>query len=653
MSEQARHAPTEMDAELFRGRAAAPARFGQYPGLEPHLQTLAAVEATRLAEDIERPAATADRLAALRAELGRRGLSGFIVPLTDEYRGEYLPKRAQRLTWLTGFTGSAGLAIVLAERAAVWSDGRYTLQLRTQVDQRLFELHHLVESPPTDWLARNLRPGVRVGYDPWLHTVDGVAKLKDACAQARAELVACADNPVDAVWADQPPAPLAPAVPHDLHYAGEDSVAKRARIAGELATAGTDAAVLTLPESVAWLLNIRGGDVPHTPLPLAMALLQKDARVDLFIDRRKVGPALVAHLGNAIAIHEPAEFGPALDDLGQNRKTVLADPQSAPAWVFDRLTAAGAVIRRGDDPCLLSKACKNPVELAGTRAAHIRDGAAMARFLCWLAKTAPGGRVDEIAAAARLEDFRRQNDLIQDLSFTTISGAGPNGAIVHYRVTPASNRKLEPGQLYLIDSGAQYLDGTTDITRTVAIGAPTAEMRDRFTRVLKGHIAIATARFPAGTSGQQLDALARRPLWDAGLDYDHGTGHGVGSFLGVHEGPQRIAKAGSTVALKPGMIVSNEPGYYKAGAYGIRIENLVVVAALADLAGAEKPMLGFETLTRAPIDLTLVEPALMTAAEIAWLDAYHAEVREVLTPLVDADTAAWLAEATRPCILQL
>ena len=648
MTEQARPAMTEMDAELFRGRAAAPARFGHYPGLEAHLQTRAAAEATRLAEEIERPAASAERLAALRAELRRRDLAGFVVPLTDEYRGEYLPKRAQRLTWLTGFTGSAGLAIVLAERAAIWSDGRYTLQLKAQVDQRLFELLHLVESPPTDWLAKNLRPGARVGYDPWLHTVDGVAKLKDACAQARAELVACADNPIDAVWTDQPPAPLAPAVPHDLRYAGEDSAAKRTRIARELASTGTDAAVLTLPESVAWLLNMRGGDVPHTPLPLAMALLRNDAGVDLFIDRRKVGPALVAHLGNAVAIHEPAEFGPALDRLGESRKTVLADPQSAPAWVFDRLTAAGVVIRRGDDPCLLPKARKNPVELDGARAAHIRDGAAMARFLCWLAKSAPAGSVDEIAAAARLEDFRRQNDLIQDLSFTTISGAGPNGAIVHYRVTPASNRKLEPGQLYLIDSGAQYLDGTTDITRTVAIGTPTAEMRDRFTRVLKGHIAIATARFPAGTSGQQLDALARRPLWDAGLDYDHGTGHGVGSFLGVHEGPQRIAKAGSAVALKPGMIVSNEPGYYKAGAYGIRIENLVVATAVPNLAGADKPMLGFETLTRAPIDLALVEPGLMTAAEIAWLDAYHAEVRKVLTPLVDPDTTAWLAEATQP-----
>lgn len=648
MTEQARSTPDNMDAELFRGRAAAPARFGQHPGLDPHLQTLAAAEATRLAEDIERPAATSDRLAALRAELRRRGLAGFIVPLTDEYRGEYLPKRAQRLTWLTGFTGSAGLAIVLAERAAVWSDGRYTLQLRAQVDQQLFELHHLVDSPPTDWLAKNLIADARVGYDPWLHTVDGVAKLQDACAQARGELAACADNPIDAVWTDQPPAPLAPAVPHDVRFAGEDSVAKRARIAGELASVGTDAAVLTLPESVAWLLNIRGGDVPHTPLPLAMALLYGDARVDLFIDRRKVGPALIAHLGNAVAIHEPAQFGPALDRFGQGRKTVLADPQCAPAWVFDRLTAAGAMIRRGDDPCLLPKACKNPVELAGARAAHIRDGAAVARFLCWLAKAAPAGGIDEIAAAARLEDFRRRNDLIQDLSFTTISGAGPNGAIVHYRVTPASNRKLKPGELYLIDSGAQYLDGTTDITRTIAIGTPTAEMRDRFTRVLKGHIAIATARFPAGTNGQQLDALARRPLWDVGLDYDHGTGHGVGSFLGVHEGPQRIAKAGSAVALKPGMIISDEPGYYKTGAYGIRIENLVVVTALPDLTGADKPMLGFETLTRAPIDLTLVEPALMTAAEIAWLDAYHAEVREVLTPLVDADTAAWLVEATRP-----
>jgi len=404
--------------------------------------------------------------------------------------------------------------------------------------------------------------------------------------------------------------------------------------------------VLTMPESIAWLLNIRGGDVPHTPLPLSFATLRQDGSVTLFIDKRKLVSGLERHLGNGVTVMPPEQFGPELDALAAEGGRVQVDPRTAACWIFARLEAAQAQIHRAADPCLLPKACKNPVELDGTRAAHRRDGVALTRFLAWLAHEAPKGGLVEIAASDRLEAIRREGEHFRDLSFPTISGAGSNGAIVHYRATPETQKRLEPGSLYLLDSGAQYLDGTTDVTRTVAIGAPTGEMRDRFTRVLKGHIALALARFPKGTTGTQLDAFARRALWQKGLDYDHGTGHGVGSYLGVHEGPQRISKAPNGQALLPGMIVSNEPGYYKTGAYGIRIENLVLVQPVED--PAERAMLGFETLTLAPIDRNLIEPSLLDEEEIAWLDAYHTRVRETLTPLVDPETARWLANATAP-----
>ena len=621
---------------------------GLEPGLRVGLSEFVAATAQRFAEDVERPTAVPERVAALRAELKRQQLDGFIVPLNDEYHGEYVPRRAQRLSWLTGFTGSAGVALVLADRAAFFTDGRYTLQAREQVDAGLFSFHHSGEEPPHDWLARTLGPGKRFGYDPWLHTLDGLGRLRQACELAGSELVATARNPVDAVWPGQPPAPLSPVRALALDYAGEAAAEKRGRLAHDLGQSGLAAVVLTLPESIAWLLNIRGGDVPHTPLPLGFALLHDDAKVDLFIDGRKLDRKVAEHLGNAVSVHALADFGPALDRLASGGKPVQVDRATASAWVIERLQAAGAKLRFADDPCLLPKACKNPVELAGSRNAHRRDGAAVVRFLAWLEQAAGKHAVDEILAAEKLYGFRRQNPLFQDLSFTTISGAGPNGAIVHYRVTAASNRKLEPGTLYLVDSGAQYLDGTTDITRTVAIGAPTAEMRDRFTRVLKGHIALATCRFPIGTTGAQLDVLARHALWQVGLDYDHGTGHGVGSYLSVHEGPQRISKVGSTVPLRPGMIVSNEPGYYKTGAYGIRIENLVTVVPVPMPPGGERQLLGFETLTKAPIDRHAIDLALLSASDAAWLDQYHAGVRESLTPLLDADTAAWLAEATRP-----
>jgi Xaa-Pro aminopeptidase len=587
----------------------------------------------------------AERLRLLRRELGARGLDGFIVPRADEHQGEYVPPRGQRLAWLTGFTGSAGLAIVLAERAALFVDGRYTLQAAQQVDGRSFEIHHLIEEPPAHWLGDALAAGAVLGYDPWLHTPNEVDRFRSAAERRGATLRAVADNPLDKVWTDRPAAPLAPVLPHALSFAGESAAAKRARLGQVLAEDGVVAAVLTMPESIAWLLNIRGGDVPHTPLPLSFAILRRDGSVELFIDRRKLAPGLERHLGNAVTLVPPERLGPALAALAAEGGRVQVDPATAASWIVDRLAAAGADIHRAADPCLLPKACKNPVEIDGTRAAHRRDGAALTRFLAWLAREAPKGELAEIAASDRLEALRREGEYFRDLSFPTISGAGSNGAIVHYRALPENEKRLDPGSLYLLDSGAQYLDGTTDVTRTVAIGEPSAEMRDRFTRVLKGHIALALARFPQGTTGTQLDAFARRGLWQAGLDYDHGTGHGVGSYLGVHEGPQRISKAASTQALLPGMIVSNEPGYYKTGAYGIRVENLVLVQPAA---GGERAMLGFETLTLAPIDRTLIEPALLEDEEIAWLDAYHARVREVLTPLVDAETAAWLAAATQP-----
>jgi Xaa-Pro aminopeptidase len=619
------------------------------PVLEAQLLALAA-RLPSFPEKPEPPApgVTAERLRRLRAELLRRRVHGFLVPRADEHQGEYVPSRAQRLAWLTGFTGSAGLAAVLPERAAIFVDGRYTLQAQMEVDGRLFAQRHLTEQPAAEWIAEALQPGEILAYDPWLHTPGEIERYAAAAARAGGSVLALPDNPVDAVWTDQPPPPLAPVVPQDERFAGESAAAKRQRLAAGLAAAGVGAAVLTAPDSIAWLLNIRGGDVPHTPLPLSFAILYEDASVDLFIDRRKLMPGVAEHLGTAVRIAAPEEFGPALQRLGAAKRRVVADPATAAAWVFDRLGESGAEIRRAADPCQLPKACKNAAELDGARAAHRRDGAALTRFLAWLAATAPAGGITEIAASDRLEACRRAGEHFRDLSFPTISGAGSNGAIVHYRATPRTEKRLEPGTLYLVDSGAQYLDGTTDVTRTVAIGAPSDEMRDRFTRVLKGHIVLATCRFPKGTTGSQLDALARRALWEVGLDYDHGTGHGVGSYLGVHEGPQRISKLPNAQALLPGMIVSDEPGYYKAGVFGIRIENLVVVTSLPRDAEAERDLLGFETLTLAPIDRALVVPELLEEAERAWLDAYHVRVRAELTPLLDAATAAWLAEATRP-----
>ncbi|MGA3305646.1 MAG: aminopeptidase P family protein [Stellaceae bacterium] len=595
-----------------------------------------------------RQGGSAEKLARLRAELTRQGAQGFIVPRADEHQGEYVPPSADRLAWLTGFTGSAGLAVVLADKAAVFVDGRYTLQAKAQVESALYAQRHLTEEPAADYIAKNLKPGEALGYDPWLLTPGEVERYRAACEKAGGKLKALESNPLDAIWKDRPKPPTAPAVPHPVEFSGKSSAEKRRELARKLAEDKADAAVLTAPDSICWLLNMRGGDLVYTPVALCFAILNADASVDLFIDKRKVSPALEKHLGKEVRISPPDTLGTSLAKLGAAKKRVLADPAACASWIFDRLTESGAAIIRAPDPCLLPKACKNTVELEGTRNAHRRDGAALTRFLAWLSAAASKGGLKEIAVSDRLEEFRRAGDHFKGLSFPTISGAGANGAVVHYRASPETERSLENGSLYLVDSGAQYLDGTTDVTRTVAIGNPSAEMRDRFTRVLKGHIALASCRFPQGTSGSQLDALARTPLWEAGLDYDHGTGHGVGSYLGVHEGPQRISKSANNQALLPGMIVSDEPGYYKTGAYGIRIENLVAVKELGESPDSGRKLLGFETLTLAPIDLALVEPTLLDEAETRWLDAYHARLRKELGPLLDTASRAWLERATQP-----
>jgi Xaa-Pro aminopeptidase len=585
------------------------------------------------------------RVAMLRKALAARGVDGMILPLTDEHRSEYIPASAKRLTWLTGFTGSAGIVAVLPERAALFVDGRYTIQAKVQLDPAVFERCHVVEKPPADWLGEHLRKGQRLGFDPRLHVKAEVERYGRACAKAGAELVALNDNPIDEVWESRPPPPIAPIRPLDDAYAGEASADKRARIGDAVGKAGADVAVLSAPDSIAWLLNLRGGDIAYNPLTLSFALLHADGAVELFVDQRKLAPG--QNLGNGVSVQPIAGFADGLGQLGRDGKRVLVDPGSTSVDVTGRLAAAGATLIEGDEPCVLPKACKNPVELDGARHAQRRDGAALCRFLCWVEKEALQRSVDEMEAAHRLDEERRKDPLFRGLAFDTISAAGPNSALAHYRFTAESNRVLEAGSLYLTDSGGQYLDATTDVTRTIAIGEPSDEMRRRFTLVLKSHIAVDQALFPAGTNGAQLDGLARRPLWQAGLDFDHGTGHGIGSYLCVHEGPARIAKTG-TVALKPGMILSNEPGYYKADAYGIRIENLVIVVPRGVPEGGDREVMGFENMTRAPIDRRLIVTALLDADERAWLDNYHATVRADLIDLLEGSTADWLVAATAP-----
>ena len=596
------------------------------------------------------------RLKALREELVRRGLDGFVVPISDEHMSEYVGAYAQRLQWLTGFGGSAGTAVIMADSAAMFVDGRYTLQVRDQVDGRFYAYESVPQTSVAQWLGEHAAGGAKIGFDPWLHGKPWVVAAEKALKARNASLIPVDSNPIDAVWSDRPEPSLAPAQVHTLANAGEASEAKRAAVAEWLTEQKLDAAVISALDSIAWLLNVRGVDVERTPVALSYVIAHADGTADLFIAEEKMTPQVRAHLGNAVTVRPREAFVPSLEAL--KGKRVAADPERAVQAVFAALAGAGAEIVETRDPTVLPKALKNPVEQAGHRAAQARDGAAVTRFLHWLSLEAPKGELTEITAAEALHQFRRDGGDLRDLSFDTISGAGPNAAICHYRVSEETSLPLKPLSVYLVDSGGQYPDGTTDITRTVWIGAPAgqggeapAEVKDRFTRVLKGHIALARAVFPHGTTGSQLDGFARQYLWAAGLDYAHGTGHGVGSFLSVHEGPQRIAKsvggqAGTEQELLAGMILSNEPGYYKSGEYGIRIENLILVEP-REIAGAEGAFLGFETLTFAPIDRALVATELLSPDEIGWWNGYHADVLAKLGPQLAGDDKAWLEAACK------
>ena len=592
------------------------------------------------------PSFGAKHLPLVRARLAEQGLDGLLVPHEDEHQNEYLPEANDRLAWLSGFTGSAGAAVVLTDRAAVFTDGRYTVQVRAQVDAGQFEILDLVGGGVAAYLA-GAPKGAVIGYDARLHSPDALATLRRAVEKAGAALKAVDVNPLDQAWGDARPAqPQAPVVPHEDRYAGESSADKRARIGKAVAEAGADVAVLTAPSSIAWLFNVRGGDVIRSPLPLGQAILKADGTASLFLDPAKVTNELPGWLGDAVTLEPTGALEAALDGLSGRR--VLIDPAQSSAWYFDRLEAAGATVVRGIDPCAIPRAAKNAVEIEGSRQAHIRDGAALTRFLHWVGTTAQETLPDEREVAETLERFREATGALKDLSFDTIAGAGPNGALPHYKPAGDKIRRIEKGSLLLVDGGGQYLDGTTDVTRTMAVGEPDADQRRMFTLVLKAHIAMAVIRFPAGTSGHQLDAIARQPMWMAGLDYDHGTGHGVGSYLGVHEGPQRIAKLVNSQPLLTGMILSNEPGYYREGHWGIRIETLQVVTAPEPIPGGERPMHGFEQLTFAPLDRKLIDVALLTDPERAYVDAYHAETLARVGPLLEGEVLEWLKGQCAP-----
>jgi Xaa-Pro aminopeptidase len=598
-----------------------------------------------------------NKLADLRAEMAKRGVEGFFVPRADEFQGEYVPSRAERLAWITNFTGSAGYAVVLKDKAAFFTDGRYTLQARDQVNAKDFEICSVSEKQdptptikPTEWIEKNLSPGAKFGIDPWVHTPNDMKRIKEAVEKAGGTLVFLNDNPLDAAWKDQPPAPLAPVVPHDLKYAGKSSEDKRDDLSAALTAKGADAIAITLPEEICWLLNIRGGDVPCTPFALSYAIAHRDGTVDWFIDQRKVTDETRQWAGPDVRLHDLNDFAPSLGALAKTGKKIWVDPGSAPVKAQEIVTSSGGGLVSEKSPLQLMKAKKNAVEIDGTIAAHIRDGVAVTKFLAAITGQGDAAKYDELSASDLLQKFREEGQNFRGLSFDTISGAGGNGAIVHYRSSPRTNKPLLAGPIYLVDSGAQYLDGTTDITRTVAVDNVTAEMKEHFTRVLKGHIDVAMSVFPAGTVGSELDVKARAALKEVGLDYAHGTGHGVGSYLSVHEGPCGISPLSTTVPLEPGMIISNEPGYYKEGAYGIRIENLVTVVDTGKTDKDGKALLTFKTLTMAPIDRNLIEPSLLTKEELNWLNDYHAEVKKNILPLLKAEpkAAAFLEKATEP-----
>ena len=585
------------------------------------------------------------RISDFRIHLKKQKFTGFIIPRQDEFQGEYVAPYAERLKWLTGFAGSWGLAILTLTKGAIFVDGRYTIQVRQQVDAKVFTPHHLVDEPPTKWIEDNLKKGDVLGYDPWLMTADQADKFSAACAKVGAKLQAVTSNPIDAIWTDQPPRPTAQLSVQPLQFAGQSLADKLAMVSKALGKA--DATVLTMPDSVAWAFNIRGHDVPYTPVVLAYAILKKKGKADLFIDKTRLPEDVQAHLKKSVTIKKPAELEAALKVLGKSKSTVQIDTTWTPARIKSVLEKSGAKIVHATDVCVLPKAKKNAAEQEGARAAHKRDGVAMSRFLCWLESAAPEGNLTEWSVAEKLASFRKDTGMLLDLSFDTIAGAGPNAAIPHYHVNQDDCLPLKINEIFLIDSGGQYQDGTTDITRTVIVGEPTAEMKDRFTRVLKGMIGVSRLRFPKGTCGSQMDVLARQSLWAAGLDYDHGTGHGVGSYLSVHEGPARINKSDRTV-LEPGMILSNEPGFYKQGAFGIRIENLLLIHAGKDIEGGERPMMGFETLTLCPIERRLIETKLLTRDELHWLDTYHARVLKEVGDHLSGDELTWLQKACAP-----
>lgn len=586
-----------------------------------------------------------DHVPLLRAELDSQGLDGLIIPHEDEYNNEYLPAHNERLMWATGFTGSAGAAIVLRDRATMFTDGRYTLQVRQQVDGDLFDFTRLEEGIAA-WLRNNLREGERIGFDPRLHPPKSVASIRKAVTGAGATLIALDTNPIDTAWQDRPPAPKGSVSIQPRELAGKDHAQKRTEIGQAIAHAGADAAMLTAPASIAWLLNLRGSDVRCTPLLLANAIIARDGTVSLYADAEKLSGDVLTHLGNDISVSPEDSLA---DDMSKwSGKTVMVDPVTSSAWHSQALKDAGATVLAQQDPVALPKAKKTDAELRGSEEAHRRDAVPLIRFLHWLDTEAQSGKFDEIDAAVKLETFRHETGVLKDLSFETISGSGSNGAHCHYRVNKATTLPLSPGTLYLVDSGGQYIDGTTDVTRTVPIGTPSQEMRERYTLVLQGHIALATIRFPKGTTGSNLDAIARYPLWQAGLDYDHGTGHGVGAFLGVHEGPQRISKTPNNVTLETGMIVSNEPGYYKEGEYGIRIENLQYVTDAEPIPGGERAMHGFHTLTLAPFCRDLIETDRLTRSERDYVNEYHARVLEEIAPQLDNTILVWLKDACRP-----
>jgi len=588
----------------------------------------------------------AERVKAVRARMSALGLEALIVPRADEHQGEYVPPSAERLRWLTGFTGSAGIAVLTRRAGVLITDGRYSVQARAETDTHIFDVEIAKRERTSEWLIEKLSKGQSIGFDPWLHTASEIANRKSALEAKGLTLVPLAENLIDTVWAEARPAPPQGLVHlHALAFAGKAAAEKVADVQKVLKEAGQSATIVTMPDSLCWLLNIRGADVAHNPIVRAFAIVPQSGKVELYIDPARIPPEVRTHLNPVAKIISPKELQARLRSLKSASKPVRLNPDWA-AYAFEKALGPKVMVR-GQDPCALPKAIKNDAEIAGARAAHLRDGAAVSRFLAWLDGASAEGTLDEIAAVERLEAYRRNTNRLLDLSFPTISGSGPNGAIVHYRVTKKTNRKLAPGELFLIDSGAQYEDGTTDITRTVAIGDPSEDMRRHFTGVLKGHIAIATLRFPKGTRGIDIDAFARRALWEMGEDYDHGTGHGIGSYLSVHEGPQSVSRAGMG-ELHPGMLISNEPGFYKEGAYGIRIENVLLVTPLAKAGAGEREMMGFETLTLAPIDRRLIMPEMLSANERAWINAYHARVYAALVRDVDSWTAAWLEGATAP-----